>query len=561
MEISRFSLLDKYNDKPTKSNTKSQAVGSRNYAALPDVSPVYYSPSFMGKPFEGPFEAWTYCDTDKLQSPFIEISMARSDKFEIWSQFLRNDRDYSKKEKTFIVDEMFKYCEAENYVVVPDPDKEVLGVTWDKYCKRKENGSEETFDFNLEYRKELQLKDWRKNLLAKESKYDTEMCLEIINSLAESNEPENIPPYDKVIFDITMNQYNETRNTSDGGEEIERFDFNRAYKTNLKRFTDDADRVLGVTDTRSQIYIGAIRKDLETRSTILPDSQTSKPRQISGSSGNNQGDDIDTTYIQTLMQDKTKQTIISSSRGVFADVYKLTSCGNNNYVGGVDGIDEERLAESGFKTFIDLNARSGKGLTFWKNEHLTEIHYDIQGYGEGNEVWNNPAFREKSLYEFTLLDDLEKYSKYLKPYEIEQKRERISKNLDEFDIESREFIDDFTTVMQYLNEGYCYMGCYHGRKVSADMLLLNYYFNPKSDYGGTTVRYILEDADTGRYMTVPSFARIAYSIKNLYDKLTPEDKKKMGWDEEFDKKFKARLYEDVRGFGENEVDTFNFLCG
>ena len=94
----------------------------------------------------------------------------------------------------------------------------------------------------------------------------------------------------------------------------------------------------------------------------------------------------------------------------------------------------------------------------------------------------------------------------------------------DFDNHSRRSVERFINYILTLQKGYYYIGCEYGTYKTDEYLLLNEYFNPKVDAG--TPRGAMFKLD---------------KMLTLYKKLTPEDKKRMGWTKEFDENVPKRI--------------------
>ena len=111
------------------------------------------------------------------------------------------------------------------------------------------------------------------------------------------------------------------------------------------------------------------------------------------------------------------------------------------------------------------------------------------------------------------------------PREIELSADYLKDCEKNFDIRSREFVDKFVSFIQTVQKGNLYMGCEYGTYRTDYITLLDMLFNPQRD----DEQECIDD--------------IYFYAIELYDKLTPEDKAKMGWSEEFDKNFMPKIKE------------------
>ena len=75
-----------------------------------------------------------------------------------------------------------------------------------------------------------------------------------------------------------------------------------------------------------------------------------------------------------------------------------------------------------------------------------------------------------------------------------------------------------------MQEGYCYIGCEYGKTTTDDAMLLDNVLNPKKK-GNLEFRELFQ----------------INCFRNLYDKLTDNDKIRMKWTKDFDANFLQRL--------------------
>lgn len=240
--------------------------------------------------------------------------------------------------------------------------------------------------------------------------------------------------------------------------------------------------------------------------------------------------------------------------------------GNTNIFGPMLNLNEcsRQFGCWNFDTIIDLDYKSDKPYSRDNNKlsihewnDITSIGFNLDTYNWEYNVLAHPAFITRKSYEAFREQRLENLDSFKAIHRdtYEQDKAAIYDEYTNYDRDSREFIDDFTTVIQHMQKGNCYIGYNNNERNGTRcsmMLLLNSYFNPKSN------SYTLEDHD----ISTPhgfSTAFYAYKMKNLYDKLTPKDKEKLGWDKEFDRNFIPRLYHDVRECGDDCFEEFNTL--
>lgn len=176
------------------------------------------------------------------------------------------------------------------------------------------------------------------------------------------------------------------------------------------------------------------------------------------------------------------------------------------------------LKNCGIERIVDL-------IGYTRYEHATKssgLEYYSPLFGKGiSGVWAEPAFQTQSEF---LKDEL----KFLtfKERNDEKVIDNIKKTYTE---ESRESVDKFVEYIQFLQKGHYYIGCEFGTDRTSAYLLLNEVFNPK--------------AEDNKELKLKDYAgnfEIDYMYE-LYKKLTPEDKEKLGWTKEFDKKVQNKL--------------------
>ena len=190
----------------------------------------------------------------------------------------------------------------------------------------------------------------------------------------------------------------------------------------------------------------------------------------------------------------------SSYRGSTADLNATTV--KQLKKAGVEGIitflsyefDEDMVEENGLEVFC-----YPKSYTFWDSSAF-KTKEDV--------VWD-----AKTNYFYLNNDDLE--------------AELLKDKLKIWEKDKRSFINNFIDFIREMKKPNRYIGCICGTETTDEMLSLNYFFNP--------------DAKETRPYKFLSYEYCAEQMKNLYGNLTPEDKKKLGWDSEFDKNFIPRL--------------------
>ena len=189
--------------------------------------------------------------------------------------------------------------------------------------------------------------------------------------------------------------------------------------------------------------------------------------------------------------------------------------GNNSYRGGTM-VDKpeclQALKDAGIKHVISLyyspeyeNAVKQTGLDY----HC----FNMKHRNEEEGLWYNDVCCSKQSYENSLKslfgDD----------------KNAIKIRMDAYDRDSRGPIDELVGFVKRMQEGYCYVGCEFGTNTTSDALVyINRAFNPQD----------------GRELEFFDYYK-ADCLRNLYDKLTVNDKKLMGWTKQFDLNFLPKL--------------------
>jgi len=195
--------------------------------------------------------------------------------------------------------------------------------------------------------------------------------------------------------------------------------------------------------------------------------------------------------------------------------------GTSNYIGStMDFTDEicQKLKQAGVKEVITfLEADFNEDVC--KRNKLKYFSFPIK-----NDFWNGAQFQTRAAAKEKATIDY--YVYYDIPYTENYKEDYINKQMKTWETNSRIFIDKFTDFINKMNKDNLYIGCACGTDRTNRALTLNSLFNPKAQ-------------------NIKPFNSIVYyhkeAIKNLYENLTPNDKKKMGWDNKFDENFIPRL--------------------
>ncbi|MBQ8475864.1 hypothetical protein IJ531_02265, partial [bacterium] len=98
---------------------------------------------------------------------------------------------------------------------------------------------------------------------------------------------------------------------------------------------------------------------------------------------------------------------------------------------------------------------------------------------------------------------------------------------EQWEQETRAFIERFIKYIQVLQKDNYYIGCEMGTFSTNLALMLNFFFNPLA-------------SKTPNCIT-PTTKRDLKKIISLYKNLTPGDKKRLNWDDDFDKNFEKRV--------------------
>ena len=172
------------------------------------------------------------------------------------------------------------------------------------------------------------------------------------------------------------------------------------------------------------------------------------------------------------------------------------------------------LKDAGIERIIDLVGY----FSYDKVSKDAGLEYYCPDFGRGQlGVWEEEAF-------LTTEGVIRKETYFYTPIEFEKNKKYLDELAKRQEIYSRKSVERFVDYITTLQKGYYYIGCEYGTYKTDDFLLLNEYFNPKVEAG------------------VPRGAMFKLDMMlTLYEKLTPEDKKRMGWTKEFDENVPKRI--------------------
>ena len=193
--------------------------------------------------------------------------------------------------------------------------------------------------------------------------------------------------------------------------------------------------------------------------------------------------------------------------------------GNNNFRASLPayGKDYKRLKDSGIKTIISATSHSNIKDTAERNG-LKYIELVSQTPSMQDYIYTDYAFMDEDFYMYRLKN------KYGEEF-LASDKDFTNRMLMDFNKKSRNFIDNLVASVQAMQQGGCLIGCDFGIYLTNSALDLIDTFNPQEDL--SSIKY-LKDMERD-------------NIGILYKKLTPDDKKAMGWTEEFEEKFQEAL--------------------
>lgn len=172
------------------------------------------------------------------------------------------------------------------------------------------------------------------------------------------------------------------------------------------------------------------------------------------------------------------------------------------------------IKDAGIERVIDLVGY------YYYDKLVTDagMEYYCPVFGRGQlGIWEEEAFETSDGL-------LKKETYFYTPAELEKNKKYLEQRVKSFEHNSRKSVERFVDYIETMQKGYYYIGCEYGTYKTDDFLLLNEYFNPQVDAG--TPRGAMFKLDM---------------MLTLYEKLTPEDKKRMGWTKEFDENVPKRI--------------------
>lgn len=179
-------------------------------------------------------------------------------------------------------------------------------------------------------------------------------------------------------------------------------------------------------------------------------------------------------------------------------------------LGGISKKQADIIKQAGISTIVFCTPYGSKDF-----DNIKTFYFPVQDYSFQNAIAYNEEGFIKSKMHYT--QDIPYYSEQMRQEDIKYYKEQ-------YQMQKREAIDALVKYIKIMQKENVLIGCEFGTHATDSALVLDFFFNPKADI-------MLAKRD---YM----FGLIMMSI---YRNLTPEDKKAMGWDEEFDKNFPKRL--------------------
>ena len=196
----------------------------------------------------------------------------------------------------------------------------------------------------------------------------------------------------------------------------------------------------------------------------------------------------------------------------------------NVYRGAMPNTDKDfkELKKAGIQRIVEFKRESRERQKLCKKYGIKYTYVNL----EIPDIYNMEAFKTKEevIERAKRVCRLNRYSKVRTQKEIKQ-------DIKLWEQESREFIDNFTDFIYAMQNENTYIGCGDGLAATNTGLCFDYFFNPKRTHS-------LPKARTENRRI---FNELKGLMRNLYLNLTEEDKKKMGWDKDFDELFLLKL--------------------
>ena len=192
---------------------------------------------------------------------------------------------------------------------------------------------------------------------------------------------------------------------------------------------------------------------------------------------------------------------------------------NNSYRGESLAFKPEKFDEIkgyGVERVIDLIGYDQYKENCDKNG-LEYTRFDIASYFSDSSILaNKDIYIMTKKHEFELMtQDTKLANKY-------------AQNLsDNFPQAYKDAVDSFVEFIQAVEQGHFYISCDHGVNKTNKALMLIAYFSPK--------------CDENEYTAYAPGKQQLKNMQTIYKALTPEDKAKLNYTEDFDKKLKKRL--------------------
>ena len=215
-----------------------------------------------------------------------------------------------------------------------------------------------------------------------------------------------------------------------------------------------------------------------------------------------------------------KSSVINSEIMSEIPLYNARSIsGTNSYKGSTEGMSDrvcKQLKKAGIKRVISFLVFPGDNIENCKNNGLETYWYPI-----GADYWNSDMFKSEETIRKNTYNE---WCYYLNENEF---KEILDSNLESWRTNKKAQIEKFVNFIQIMQKENVYVGCACAIGRTEALLALNYFFNPKA----SKTKWRFPYSDTC----------IEQRLINLYKNLTPEDKIKMGWTQEFDKSFIKRV--------------------